>query len=346
MNFKSDNVAPTNPEIIEAITKANQGFQSSYGADDYSLILQKKLSEVFEKEVIIFLTNTGTAANCLALSSLTKSYEAIYCHNKAHINTDECGAPEFFTGGAKLVTLEGVNGKINPDSLSKKILHSFSSRPHEQKPGCISITQATECGTIYTVQELTEIHKIAMEHNLPIHMDGARFANSLVALNCSPADITWKTGIDVLSFGATKNGAICAEAIVFFNHKYAENFDYTLKRSGQLTSKSRFFSCQFLAYLHQDLWLKNAAHANFMAKQLAQVFLKHNIEIIYPVESNELFVKFSSKCATYLRQNNCGFYEWGAPEEKLYRFVTSFFTSIANITELDACLSMLNTHKF
>ena len=343
MNFKSDNVVPISPEIIQAIIEANQGTQSSYGADDYSLELQKQLSLIFEKDIILYLTNTGTAANCLALSSLVDPYEAIYCHNEAHINTDECGAPELFTGGAKLITVDGVNGKIKPDLLDEKILHSLSSRPHIQKPGCISVTQATECGTLYTIQELIEINNIAKKYNMSMHMDGARFANSLVTLNCKPADITWKVGLDVLSFGATKNGAMCAEAIVFFNHKYAENFDYIYKRSGQAVSKTRFFSCQFLAYLHNELWLKNAKHANYMAKQLVKIFHQHNIEIIYPVESNELFVRLSSKCAEYLRQSNCGFYNWGSPNLELYRFVTSFFTSNTDIINLDSCL--LNYHN-
>ncbi len=338
MNFKSDNVVPVSPEIIQAIIEANQGTASSYGADDYSLKLQKQLSEVFEKDVVVYLTNTGTAANCLALSSLIDPFEIIYCHHEAHINTNECGAPELYTGGAKLVTLDGINGKINPHFLNEKILHSLSLKPHGQKPGCISITQATEHGTIYTIQELIEINTIAKKYNMPMHMDGARFANSLVALNCSPAEITWKVGIDVISFGATKNGAMCAEAIIFFNHKYAENFDYMHKRTGQLMSKSRFFSCQFLAYLQQDLWLKNARYANFMAKQLAQIFDKYNIEIIYPVESNQLFVKLSSKYVKHLRQNNCGFYGWGSPDAEIYRFVTSFFTSNDDLMELDACL--------
>jgi threonine aldolase len=170
-------------------------------------------------------------------------------------------------------------------------------------------------------------------------MDGARFANSLITLDCKPAEITWKAGIDVMSFGATKNGAMCAEAIIFFNHKYAENFAYLHKRSGQLISKSRFFACQFLAYLTQDLWLKNARHANYMARKLADVFAKHNIRIIYPVEANELFVQLFPQFADYLKKNNYDFYGWRKPEDNLYRFVTSCFTSELDIVSLDACLS-------
>jgi threonine aldolase len=341
MNFKSDNVVPASPEIIQAIQEANQGTQYSYGADTYSKELQKNLSEVFEKDVIVYLTNTGTAANSLALSALVRPYEAIYGHHESHINTDECGAPEFYTNGAKIITCDGAHGKIDPKSLSEKILSASGNRPHNHKPGCISLTQATESGTVYTLAELDVIHQIAKAHSIPIHMDGARFANSLITLGCSPAETTWKAGIDVMSFGATKNGAICAEAVIFFNHKYAKNFDYLHKRAGQLVSKSRFFACQFSAYVKQDLWLKNAKHANSMAQELAQVFRKHGKEIAYPVESNELFVKLSQETADYLREQHCGFYEWGIANSGLYRFVTSFYTSAADLQDFDNCLGRL-----
>jgi threonine aldolase len=220
-------------------------------------------------------------------------------------------------------------------------MYSLSLRPHGQKPGCVSITQATECGTVYNINELTEIHNIAKKYNIAVHMDGARFANSLVSLNCTPAEITWKAGVDVLSFGATKNGAMCAEAIVFFNHEYAKNFDYLHKRAGQLISKSRFFSCQLLAYLKDDLWIKNAKKANFMAQQLVETFNKHNIEIIYPSESNEVFVILSDQYVEHLKTNGCGFYDWSTSKVRtgLYRFVTSCFTTNADIMDLDDCLN-------
>jgi len=342
MNFKSDNIGSISAEIIQAIIEANKGNQSSYGTDDYSIELNKQLSKVFEKDVIVYLTSTGTAANSLALSALVEPYEAIYCISESHINTDECGAPELYTGGARLVIVDSdVNGKINTDSLNEKILHSMCSRPHGQKPGCISITQATECGTVYNIGELIKIHNIAKKYNMPIHMDGARFANSIATLKCKPAEVTWKVGIDVLSFGATKNGAMCAEAIVFFNHEHAKNFDYLHKRAGQLMSKTRFFACQFLAYLEHDLWLKNSERANFMAKQLSQIFQDHSIEIIYPVESNELFVTFPAKLSEYLKERKCGFYDWSTSNIRngLYRFVTSCFTSNDDILAFNDCLN-------
>ncbi|HQS84702.1 MAG TPA: low specificity L-threonine aldolase [Alphaproteobacteria bacterium] len=339
MNFKSDNTVPVNPEIINAISASNHGYQASYGADEYSLKLQKRLSDIFEKDVLVYLTNTGTAANSLALSALVKPYELIFCSSQAHIYTDECGAPEFYAGGAKMMPIESLNGKIDLDPINEQIQVSLSLRPHGQKPGCVSLTQATEAGTVYTIRELEEISEFCKKQSLPIHMDGARFANSLVHLQCRPADITWKAGVDVMSFGATKNGALCAEAILFFNHKYAENFDYLHKRSGQLMSKSRFFACQFLSYLEEDLWLKNAQNANQKAQELAQVFRKHDIEIVHEVQANEVFVKLSPECYEYLQKKGCGFYEWGASTSDLCRFVTSWVTSKSDIEQVDACLA-------
>lgn len=342
MNFKSDNIGSISTEIIKSIIEANKGNQPSYGADDYSLTLNKQMSKIFEKDVIVYLTSTGTAANSLALSALVKPYEAIYCISESHINTDECGAPELFTNGARLVLTDSdVNGKVDITSLEAKILESLSRIPHGQRPGCISITQATECGTVYSIEELKKIQNIANKYNIPIHMDGARFANSISTLNCKPADVTWKIGVDVLCFGATKNGALCAEAIVFFNHKYAKNFEYLQKRAGQLMSKTRFFACQFLAYLENDLWLKNSGRANLIAKELAKVFQNHSIEIVYPVESNELFVTFPITLFEYLKEKNCGFYDWSTSKIRsdLYRFVTSCFTSSDDILSFNECLN-------
>jgi threonine aldolase len=339
MEFKSDNTSGVNIEILNAISRANQGFQKSYGADEYSLILQKKLSEIFEKDVIIYLTSTGTAANSLALSSLVRPYNLIFCSNEAHIYTDECGAPELYTNGAKLMTVKSENGKIDTSDLVDKILILSSRAPHGQKPGCISITQATEYGTVYDRHELNKIALIGKAHDLPIHMDGARFVNSLISLNCKPADITWKVGVDVMSFGATKNGAMCGEVIIFFNHQYAENFAYLHKRSGQLLSKSRFFASQLIGYLENDLWLRNAKNSNDMAQNLLSVFNKFDIQAIYPVQANELFMKLESNCANYLWKQNCQFYQWGAETSNIYRFVTSWSTTTEEITQLENCLT-------
>ena len=345
MNFKSDNVVGVCPEIMQAVMDANHGDQSSYGADEYSLKLKKVFSDVFEKDVDVYLTSTGTASNSLALSSLVSPHQAIYCHQDAHLNTDECGAPEFYTGGAKLISIDGENGKMNLPALKKAIQVGLSLRPHTSQPGCVSLTQSTEWGTVYSLEELRRFHELAQEYHLQMHMDGARFANSLVSLNCTPADLTWKSGIDILSFGATKNGAMAGEAVVIFNHKYANDFDYLQKRAGQLMSKTRFFASQFLAYFKNDLWLKNAAHANKMAQALAALFKQHGFPIQCPVEANEIFVELPSFLADKLLKQGHFFYEWGCPGSNVYRFVTSCFTTLQEIESFGCDLGELNPDK-
>lgn len=334
MNFKSDNVFGIHPAILEAIAKANHGTDASYGNDAYSQKLSEKCCELFETDVIVYLTTTGTAANCLGISALAKPYDTICCHTEAHINVDECGALGLFTGGTKLVTFPGPNGKIDLNLLAHYIDSTRLHHPHGGNPTCISITQATECGTVYSLEELHKISNFTKSRNLSLHMDGARFANSLITLNCTPADITWKTGVDVMTFGATKNGTMAGEAIIFFNKKYAENFDYVHMRAGQLASKMRFFACQFLAYLENDLWLKNAQHANTMAKKLLKLFNDFKIKTQYPVEANELFVTLPKNLADHLQTSGAGFYPWGLPDDNLYRFVTSFLTSEDDLQKL------------
>ena len=338
MNFKSDNVMPISPAIMQVLQEANYGSQPSYGADSYSVQLQKKFSEVFEKDVLVFMTYTGTAANGLALSSLVASSQSIYAFKDAHSYTSEFGSAELFSGGARIVPLEGANGKLEPRFIEQSIALSASFHAATSRPGCISITQLTESGTVYSLDEIAALREVAQKYDLPMHMDGARFTNALVALGCSPADVTWRSGMDVMSFGATKNGAMCAEAVVFFNHVYAQDFARRHQRAGQLVSKARFFASQFLAYFDNDLWLKNATHANALAQKMEYVFRTHNKELVYPVQANELFVKLSDSCAQYLQQRGVGFYPWGMPGSGLYRFVTSWYTSDADIAQLNACL--------
>lgn len=337
MNFKSDNVAAANPEIIEAIAAANVGYQPSYGADEYSAKLQEKLSEVFECKVAVYLTSTGTAANSLALAALVEPYHAIFCTQDAHVNTDECGAPELFTAGAHLVPLPSIHGKMQPEDLRAAILRQVGMRPHHQQPGAITLTQATECGTIYTLEEIQELTTLARECGLGVHMDGARFANALVALGCSPAEMTWKAGVDILSFGATKNGAICAEAIVFFNLDLAKNFDLIHKRGAQLISKARFFSCQFLAHLEKDLWLQNAKSANASTQALANTLKTHKIAIQHPTQANEIFCVLPPELAKHLRSQGASFYDWGGLADH-YRLVTSWQTKPEDIARFEVAL--------
>jgi threonine aldolase len=338
MNFKSDHIIGISPEIMQAIVEANQGTQNSYGQDEYSSQLTKVFSDVFEKDVSVYLTSTGTAANSLGLSALVKPFESIYAHKDAHIYNDECNAPTLFTGGAKIVALDGKNGKIDTNLLKEAIENDLTSGPHVSKPGCISLTQGTEWGTVYSLEELSKIKGISQKYDLPIHMDGARFTGSLVHLGVTPAEMTWKMGVDVMSFGATKNGAMSAEAVVFFNKDYAKNFDYLQKRSGQLMPKMRFFACQFLAHFKDDLWIKNARHSNKMAQDLFKIFQNFGFESLYPIDINEIFIALSPSLMQSLEESGAGFHQWN---KNICRFVTSAFTTSEDLESFKKVLGKL-----
>ena len=299
VKFASDNVAGACTEVLEALLKANEGDSAPYGNDDYSKSLQKKFSEIFEKEVIVYPIASGTAANALALATMTPVFGNIYCHKLAHINTDECGAPQFYTGGAKLIPLVGVDGKITSGELEQNI--SGVGIVHHTQPSSVSITQVCETGEVYELDEIKEITKVAHNHNLNMHIDGARFANALVSLNCTPAEMTWKSGIDVLSFGATKNGCIAAEAIIFFKPELVGNLSFLMKRVGHLLSKMRFVSAQLEAYISNNVWLDNAKNANEMGKKLSEGLIKHSsIKLAYPTQANEVFAKFPREVIEHL----------------------------------------------
>ena len=324
VQFASDNVTGACPEVLEAILKANDGDRTPYGNDQISTDLQNKFSEIFEKPVIVFPTASGTASNALALSTMTPSFGNIYCHRFSHINTDECGAPEFYTGGAKLVNIYGVDGKITAKELDENVIGK--DIVHHTQPSSVSITQLTETGEAYQLDEIKEISDVAHHHKLNIHMDGARFANALVSLNCSPAEMTWKSGIDVLSFGATKNGCLAAEAIIFFKPELVGNLPFLMKRAGHLLSKMSFVSAQLDAYISNGLWLKNAKHANLMGKKLSDGLNKcPEIKLAYPTHANEIFVKIPEKIIKQL--NSEGYTinddEW---DGKAVRLVTAWNT--------------------
>ncbi len=329
VKFASDNVTGACPEVLDAILNVNDEDRTPYGNDELSKSLQNKFSEIFEKEVIVFPTASGTAANALALSTMTPSFGNIYCHRLSHINVDECGAPEFYTGGAKLVNLDGINGKIIPEELDDSI--SGTGIVHHTQPSSVSITQLCETGVAYQLDEIKKISEVAHKHKLNIHMDGARFANALVSLNCSPADMTWKSGIDVLSFGATKNGCFAAEAIIFFNQDLVGNLPFLMKRAGHLLSKMRFVSAQLDAYISNEVWLKNAKHANAMGKKLSQGLLKHkNIELAYPTDANEVFVKIPKNIIDQFNSNGYKINdeEW---ENKAVRLVAAWNTDPSDV---------------
>jgi threonine aldolase len=336
-NFGSDNVTPVCAPIMAAINAANTGLLPSYGADDFTERLQRAASAVFEREVSIYPVATGTAANALALAQLAPPFGGIYCHEGAHIVTDECGAPELFTGGAKLLGLPSPNGKIGPEAIDASVALANDMGVHHVKPSAISVTQATELGTVYGLDELGSLTAAARRHGLPVHMDGARFANAVAHLGCSPAEATWKAGVDVLSFGASKNGALAAEAVVFFDPRRAEEFERRRKRAGHLWSKLRYLSCQLLAYLKDDLWLHNAHQANAMAARLARGLEKvSGAKLLQPVQANELFIAVPERLIAALESAGFHFYRWPwlkVRDGAAIRLVTSYATSPADVDD-------------
>ena len=337
VKFASDNVAGACPEVLDAIIKANDGDSTPYGNDQISTELQDKFSEIFEKEVIVFPTASGTAANALALSTMTPSFGNIYCHKMSHINTDECGAPEFYTGGGKLVTLQGIKGKITAEELDEAI--TGKGIVHHTQPSSVSITQVCETGEVYQLDEIKKISDVAHNHNLNMHMDGARFANALVSLDVTPAEMTWKSGIDVLSFGATKNGCLAAEAIIFFKKDLVGNVAFLMKRAGHLLSKMRFVSAQLDAYITNDVWIKNAKHANKMGKKLSDGLISQpDINLSFPTEANEVFATFPKNKIEHL--NSEGYTinedEW---DGKAVRLVAAWNTKDNDVDEF---LNILN----
>jgi threonine aldolase len=336
MNFASDNWSGAHPAIAQRLFEASSGFSAPYGTSEQDRMIEQRFSELFERDVAVYFVSTGTAANSLALAAVNRPGGVSFCHREAHMLEDECGAPEFFTHGARMAPVDGDNGKIDPSNLKAEIQRFPPNFIHVGQPMAISITQATEIGTVYQPDDIAEIAEIAKQYRLPLHMDGARFANALVALNLSPADMTWKLGVDIVSFGATKNGCWCAEALVFMNPEMSRDLPFIRKRAAQLFSKSRFIASQFDAYLQNGLWLEMARHANSMAKRL-ESGIKHSkiARIAWPVEANEVFAVMTKACSDQLKQKGAIFYEWNPPrakagllshDEVLVRLVTSFAT--------------------
>src|ERR1700730_18391962 len=336
MNFASDNAAGIAPEILAAIARANDGQALAYGRDDWTQRLEHRLAEVFEHGVAVFLVGTGAAANALALAHLTPPWGAVVCHSESHIATDECGAPEFFGGGLKLLGIEGTGCKIEPDVL-KRTLSGRWGGPHHVRPTVLSISQATEAGTIYRAHEIRQLADIAHAHGLTLHVDGARFGNALVRVNASLAEATWKAGVDVLSFGATKGGALAAEACMVFDPARAAFMAERRKRAGHLLSKHRFIAAQMAAYLADDCWLLLARHANAMADRLAQGLKSVGLTPVWPVEANLVFVSLPRALDLKLKAAGANYYvrpsenlDLGA-DRVLVRLVTSFATQAAEI---------------
>ena len=331
MNFASDNTAGMAPEILSALGRANTGYALGYGHDEWTRRVEKRFADIFEREVAVFLVPTGTVANALALAHLTPPWGAIVCHEASHIATDECGAPEFFGGGTKLVGLTGEASKISPATLRAALEGGAWGGPHHVTPAVLSLSQATESGTIYRVGEVRELADIARARGVALHMDGARIANALARMNVSLAEITWRAGVDVLSFGATKGGAMGAEAVIFFDPKRGANMPDRRKRGGATASKHRFIAAQIEAYLEGDLWLRLARHANTMADELAAGLAAAGCAPVWPVEANEVFAPITPEADKRLKAAGAMYYPWPSenlgPDKILVRLVTSFQTT-------------------
>jgi threonine aldolase len=323
--------------MLAAIAAANHGLARAYGDDDSTLRLDEAFSGYFGTPVRAFAVTTGTAANSLALATLSPPYGAIFAHHEAHIAVDECGAPGFFSGGAQLQLLPGEHGRLAPAAVAAA-LDAHPRHLHAVQPAALSLTQATELGTVYRPADLAAISSAAHRAGLKVHMDGARFANALVFLGCHPGDITWRAGIDVLSFGATKNGALTAEAVVFFNRELVGDFELRRKRAGHLLSKSRYVAAQLLAYLEGDLSRRNAQRANTLAQELARAA---GARLLHPVEANEVFVQLGDSGKASLRQAGFEFYDWGAETSGQARFVVSWDQPETDVPALAAALGKL-----
>ncbi|MBX5463554.1 MAG: low specificity L-threonine aldolase [Steroidobacteraceae bacterium] len=338
MRFYSDNTATACPEILEALTRVNTGRVKAYGDDEWTRELDGVFSDYFGREVRAFPVVTGTAANSLSLATLSPPYGAVFAHQQAHVVSDECGATEFFSNGARLVLVPGENGRMTPETL-QAALEAIPVSVHTVQPAALTLTQATELGTSYRLDDLAALTDIARRHGLKVHMDGARFANALEFLGCSPADMTWRAGVDVLSFGATKNGALAAEAVIFFDPQLVRDFELRRKRAGHLISKSRFVSAQLLAYLQSGVWKRNAARTNALARKIGAAA---GSALLYPVEANEIFLQLEDAGKRTLRAAGFEFYDWGAERSGCARFVVSWDQPEADVEALCRALQSLS----
>lgn len=356
MNFASDNSCGASQPILAALTAANQGALPAYGADPFTARAGELLKDVFEHDLAYFLVSTGTAANALALAASSPSYGAIFCHATAHITTDECGAPEMFTGGAKLVGIPGHAGKIIPADLKSSLAIFPHGVVHHVQPAVLSLSQVTECGTVYRCDEIAELARLAHAAGLIVHMDGARFANALVSLGCTPAEMSWKAGVDILSFGATKNGALACEAVIFFNPAKAGSLPYWRKRSGHTLSKGRYLGAQMAAYLDDGHWLALAKQSNGLARELAAGMTEiPGIRMPWPCEANEVFAILPGPVDRALRSRGAVYYTWPFPQEgagvtapdkdeAYVRLVTSFATLESEVRDFLSIASETAAH--
>lgn len=339
MFFASDNTSGACPEVLQAVLRANDGYARGYGADEIMSRVTRQLRDIFEApEAIVHLVATGTAANSLALATLSQPWQGIFCHRHAHIAEDECGAPEFFTNGAKLILVEGDHGRMSPETLEAALAGAQQGGVHGVQRGPVSITNVTEAGTVYTPSEIASLTARAKFYGLSTHLDGARFANALIATGSTAAEMTWKAGIDAVSFGGTKNGCLGVEAVIFFDPAKDWEFQLRRKRGGHLFSKNRFLAAQLEGYLEEGAWLRHAAHANAMGKRLADgLAMKDGMIQRHPVQANMMFPEWPE--GTHERLENAGavYYRFPAPVgREAARLVTSWSTTAEDV---DAFLS-------
>jgi threonine aldolase len=326
MSFASDNWAPAHPAILAAVAAANEGMSPAYGEDGWTEDAHALLCAAFETECAAFLVPTGSAANGLSLAALTPPWGAILAHERAHVVTSEAGGPEFHTGGARVIGLSGAHGKLSVDALSAALEAFPRTRVHSLQPMAVSITQPTETGALYTAEEVAAIADLAHERGLKLHMDGARFANACAALGASPAELSWRAGVDGLSFGATKNGALSCDAVIAFDPDAAAQLPHLRMRAGLLESKHRFLAAQMCAYLNDGLWLSLAGHANEIAQRLASGFAAAGFEIVHPAQANQVFADLPMTVQAALEGADIGFYPWprASKEGGTCRFVASW----------------------
>jgi threonine aldolase len=339
-DFASDNAAGVDARIFAALAECNPGTAPPYGVDELSSQINALYSDIFERETYVFATPTGTAANGLALGAVTPQYGAIFCHERAHIVTTECGAPEFFSGGARLILLPGRSHKISPETLSAALKPYQAGSLHQLRASTLSLTQATDGGTCYDCDELSALAQIAHGAQMKVHMDGARFANALVSLGVSPAAMTWKSGVDILSFGMTKNGAMNVEAVITFDREIAATLRYLHKRAGFLYSKMRFAAAQLRAYVSKDLWRENARTANANARRLTTALLAcPDVTLEDPAQANQLFVHLPPAVVDALARADFKLRPWPHPAGDLHRLVGSFCDAEPLMARFEAALA-------
>lgn len=349
MHFASDNTSGAAPEIMKAVQTANAGYAMPYGSDPIMDRVRDKIRTVFEApDAAVYLVATGTAANALSLAILTQPWGAVFCHRNAHVEEDECGAPEFYTGGAKLVLVDGDHARMTPEGLRRAVAFTGRAGVHNVQRGMLTITNATENGTVYSPGEVADLVEVAREYTLPVHMDGARFTNALVSTNASPADMTWRAGIDVLSFGGTKNGCMGVEAVVIFDPEKAWEFELRRKRGGHLFSKHRYLSAQMDAYLTDDLWLRLARQANAAATRLSKgVAALPGASLTHPTEGNTVFAAWPRAGHRRAHEAGASYYFWpfdqsleGPDDVALSaRLVCSWSTTEAEVDQFLALIS-------